>query len=264
MSGTLDQVLEMLGTERARAELMRRKLTDAMQYPAFVLIAAVCVMLFFILFVLPQFSSVLQDFGAKSDSALNVFIRLSDFLRANATLVLVASAGFIVGVWWLLRRPGTRAVAVNTISRIPGIAGIFDFYRTTLFCRNLGVLLGSGVSLTATLRILVDIMAVTGNVTTWTAAADRVRHGGKLSDALSASNNLPPMALRMLRLGEETGQLPALAGRVAEFYEQKLQRSLDRIVGIIGPLAIVTISAVVGGLIVSVMTALLSVTQLVG
>jgi len=79
-SGTLDQVLEMLGAERARAELMRRKLTDAMQYPAFVLIAAVCVMLFFILFVLPQFSSVLGDFGAKSDSALSIFIRLSEFL----------------------------------------------------------------------------------------------------------------------------------------------------------------------------------------
>ena len=153
---------------------------------------------------------------------------------------------------------------MNVVSRVPGIAGIFRFYRTTLFCRNLGVLLGSGVNLTATLRILVDIMAVTGSVATWTAAADRVRHGGKLSDALSASNSLPPMAVRMLRLGEETGQLPALAGRVAEFYETKLQRSLDRIVGIVGPLAIVTISAVVGGLIVSVMTALLSVTQLVG
>ncbi len=254
MSGTLDQVLEMLGAERARAELMRRKLTDAMQYPAFVLIAAVCVMLFFILFVLPQFSSVLQDFGAKSDSALSVFIKLSDFLRANATTVLLGCACSIAGIWWLLRRPGAGAAVVNAVSRVPGIAGIFRFYRTTLFCRNLGVLLGSGVNLTATLRILVDIMAVTGSVATWTAAADRVRHGGKLSDAL----------FRMLRLGEETGQLPALAGRVAEFYESKLQRSLDRIVGIIGPLAIVTISAVVGGLIVSVMTALLSVTQLVG
>jgi general secretion pathway protein F len=72
------------------------------------------------------------------------------------------------------------------------------------------------------------------------------------------------MAVRMLRLGEETGQLPALAGRVAEFYEVKLQRSLDRIVGIVGPAAIILISTVVGGLIVSVMTALLSVTQLVG
>ena len=264
VSGTLDQVLEMLGAERTRSEQMRRKLTDAMQYPAFVLVAAVCVMLFFILFVLPQFSSVLQDFGGKSDSALSVFIKLSDFLRANATPVLLACAGAVGLIWWLLRRPGAGAAVVNVVSRIPGISGIFRFYRTSLFCRNLGVLLGSGVNLTATLRILVDIMAVTGSVETWTAAADRVRHGGKLSDALSASNSLPPMAVRMLRLGEETGQLPALAGRVAEFYEQKLQRSLDRIVGIVGPLAIVTISTVVGGLIVSVMTALLSVTQLVG
>ena len=72
------------------------------------------------------------------------------------------------------------------------------------------------------------------------------------------------MAVRMLRLGEETGQLPVLAGRIAEFYESKLQRSLDRIVGIVGPLAIMVISIVVGGLIVSVMTALLSVNQVVG
>jgi general secretion pathway protein F len=263
VSGTLDQVLELLGTERARSEQMRRKLTDAMQYPIFVLIAAACVMLFFILFVLPQFSSVLQDFGAKQDTALSAFIRLSDFLRANATLMLLASAAAVAGIWWLLRRPGTGAAVMTAIARLPGISGVFRFYRTSLFCRNLGVLLGSGVNLTATLRILVDIMAVTGGEATWAAAADRVRHGGKLSDALSAASSLPPMAVRMLRLGEETGQLPALAARVAEFYEAKLQRSLDRIVGIVGPLAIVTISTVVGGLIVSVMTALLSVTQLV-
>jgi len=264
VSGTLDQVLEMLGAERARSEAMRRKLTDAMQYPVFVLIAAACVMLFFILFVLPQFSSVLQDFGAKSDTALSVFIRLSDFLRANATAALLTVAFTIAGLWWLFRRPGTTNAVVSVVARTPGISNIFQFYRTSLFCRNLGVLLGSGVNLTATLRILVDIMAVTGNVTVWTTAADRVRHGGKLSDALLASSNMPPMAVRMLRLGEETGQLPVLAGRVAEFYEAKLQRSLDRIVGIVGPLAIIAISTVVGGLIVSVMTALLSVTQLVG
>jgi general secretion pathway protein F len=264
VSGSLDSVLEMLGTERARAELMRRKVTDAMQYPAFVLFAAVCVMLFFILFVLPQFSTVLQDFGAKSDSALSVFIKLSDFLRANAVTVTLTVAWVVACLWWLLRRPGAAGKIMTAVSGVPGIAAVFQFYRTSLFCRNLGVLLGSGVNLTATLRILVDIMAVTGSVATWKAAADRVRHGGKLSDALLASSNMPPMAIRMLRLGEETGQLPVLAGRVAEFYEAKLQRSLDRIVGIIGPLAIIAISAVVGGLIVSVMTALLSVTQLVG
>jgi general secretion pathway protein F len=265
VSGTLDQVLEMLGAERARSEQMRRKLTDAMQYPAFVLLASGGVMLFFILFVLPQFSSVLQDFGTKSsDTTLSTFIKLSEFLRANATAALLTAAATIAGGWWLLRRPGTQAAIVSALSRLPGIGGIFQFYRSSLFCRNLGVLLGSGVNLTATLRILVDIMAVTGNEQGWSAAADRVRHGGKLSDALAVANSLPPMAVRMLRLGEETGQLPTLAGRVAEFYEAKLQRSLDRIVGIVGPLAIISISTVVGGLIVSVMTALLSVTQLVG
>ncbi|WP_024516016.1 type II secretion system F family protein [Bradyrhizobium sp. Tv2a-2] len=264
ISGTLDQVLEMLGAERARSEQMRRKLTDAMQYPAFVLVAAACVMLFFILFVLPQFSSVLQDFGASSDTALSYFLRLSDFMRANGTVLSLTAIAAIVSAWMVLRRREARAALVGAAARLPGLSSVFQFYRTSLFCRNLGVLLGSGVSLTATLRILVDIMAVTGRLDAWALAADRVRHGGKLSEALSASSSLPPMALRMLRLGEETGQLPVLAGRVAEFYEAKLQRSLDRIVGIIGPLAIITISTVVGGLIVSVMTALLSVTQLVG
>jgi general secretion pathway protein F len=264
LSGTLDQVLDMLGAERARSEQMRRKLTDAMQYPAFVLVAAGGVMMFFILFVLPQFSSVLQDFGNKSDTALAAFIKLSEFLRANATAVMLGAAAAIGASWWLLRRAGTRAALVSGVSRLPGVGTIFQFYRTSLFCRNLGILLGSGVNLTATLRILVDIMAVTGSEASWSAAADRVRHGGKLSDALAVASSLPPMAVRMLRLGEETGQLPALSGRVAEFYEAKLQRSLDRVVSIVGPLAIVTISTVVGGLIVSVMTALLSVTQLVG
>ena len=121
-----------------------------------------------------------------------------------------------------------------------------------------------GLTLTATLRILVDIMSAIGNGAEWGAAADRVRHGGKLSEALAATSILPAMATRMIRIGEETGQVPVLAGRIAEFYEAKLQRSLDRIVGIVGPAAIILISTVVGGLIVSVMSALLSVTQLVG
>jgi len=263
-SGKLTHILELIAIERARAEALRRKLSDALQYPAFVLLAAGCVLTFFILFVLPQFSSVLRDFGAKSDSAINTFLDFSDFLRGNATQILLAVVAFIVGAWLLLRRKGVRTAIIAEISRLPGISTIFNFYRAALFCRNLGILLSSDVTLTATLRILVDIMSVTGRVAPWTATADRVRHGGKLSDALAAAALLPPMAIRMLRIGEETGQMPTLSARIADFYEAKMQRSLDRVVGIIGPLAIISISVVVGGLIVSVMTALLSITQVVG
>jgi general secretion pathway protein F len=262
-SGTLDHILDVLGAERARSEALRRKLADALRYPAFVLFAALAVLTFFLTFVLPQFASVLRDFNAKLDTTVVVLLNLSDFVRAHTDGIALILVVALVTAWMLLRQARVRAAFMRTLSRLPLVRPVLGFHRTALFCRNLGVLLGSGVALTTTLRILSDMMMTTGDATDWTKTVERVRHGGKLSDALADTAALPPMAVRMLRLGEETGQLPMLAGRVAEFFEAKLQRSLDRVVGIAGPLAIITISIVVGGLIVSVMTALLSVSQIV-
>jgi len=263
-SGSLDQVLEVLADERSRTEALKRRLGDAIRYPLFVLGAAGCVLLFFLTFVLPQFASVLTDFGAKVDPFILGFLNFSTFLRNNSDAVLAIVAAVIAGTWLLLRQQGVRRGIVNAVTRLPAIRQVMTFYRTSLFCRNLGVLLGSGVNLTTTLRILVDMMSTAGPSEVWIDAAERVRHGAKLSDALSDTSALPAMAVRMLRLGDETGQLPMLAGRVAEFYEAKLQRTLDRVVGIAGPAAIIVISIVVGGLIVSVMTALMSVSQIIG
>jgi general secretion pathway protein F len=263
-SGALDHILEMLAAERARAEALRRKLVDALRYPAFVLLAAACVLFFFLTFVLPQFAAVLRDFGAKLDPMVATFLNLSDFMQHNKDIILGSVAAVLALIWLLLRRPRVRVMLFTQIARLPLIRAVMMFHRTALFSRNLGVLLAAAVPLTTTLRILVDMMATTSNPAVWTTAVERVRHGGKLSDALGDTAVLPPMAVRMLRLGEETGQLPMLAGRVAEFYEAKLHRSLDRVVGIAGPAAIITISIVVGGLIVSVMTSLLSVSQIVG
>lgn len=263
-SGSLDQVLEVLADERSRTEALKRRLGDAIRYPLFVLGAAGCVLLFFLTFVLPQFASVLQDFGAKVDPFILAFLNLSTFLRANSDAVLAITAAIVAGSWLLLRQESVRRGFMTTLTRLPVIREVMKYYRTSLFCRNLGLLLGSGVNLTTTLRILVDMMSSVGASAVWIDAADRVRHGAKLSDALADTKALPSMAVRMLRLGDETGQLPMLAGRVAEFYEAKLQRTLDRVVGIAGPAAIIVISIVVGGLIVSVMTALMSVSQIVG
>jgi general secretion pathway protein F len=263
-SGSLDQVLEVLADERSRTEALKRRLGDAIRYPLFVLGAAGCVLLFFLTFVLPQFASVLQDFNAKVDPIILGFLNLSTFLRANSDAVLAGLAAVIAATWLSLRQQSVRRGLMNVLTRLPAVREVMKYYRTSLFCRNLGLLLGSGVNLTTTLRILVDMMASVGSPVVWTDAADRVRHGAKLSDALAETQALPSMAVRMLRLGDETGQLPVLAGRVAEFYEAKLQRTLDRVVGIAGPAAIIVISLVVGGLIVSVMTALMSVSQIIG
>jgi general secretion pathway protein F len=263
-SGSLGEILEVLAAERARSEALRRKLSDALRYPAFVLGAALSVLLFFLLFVLPQFAAVLRDFNAKLDPTVLMFINLSEFLRAHGEMIGLLLVALIAGVWLTLRRPKARIAIVGFVAKLPLIKSILTFHRTTLFCRNLGVLLASAVPLTTTLRILVDMMGASSDPAVWMKMVERVRQGGKLSDALTDTAALPTMAVRMLRLGEETGQLPMLAGRVAEFYEAKLQRSLDRIVGIAGPAAIIVISIIVGGLIVSVMTSLLSVSQVIG
>jgi general secretion pathway protein F len=193
-----------------------------------------------------------------------MLLDLSDFVTTHVSSVALALIAVIATIWLALRRPRVRAAILRGVSKLPLAHSIMMFHRTALFCRNLSILLGSGVNLTPTLRILADMMVSTGHGATWERAVDRVRHGAKFSDALADTATLPAMAVRMLRLGDETGQLPMVAARVAEFFEIKLQRSLDRLVGIAGPAAIIVISFVVGGLIVSVMTALLSVSQVIG
>lgn len=263
-SGALEKILHVLANDRSRAETLRRKVTDALRYPAFLLFAASCVLVFFLMFVLPQFGSVLHDFGAKIDPIARAFLALSEFMNTQKELIGAAAIILFATALLLARHGKFRAAVITQAVRWPVIRTVATLHQTAIFCRNLEVLLSAGVSLTTSLRIIANMMAALGDAAVWTRVVERVRQGGKLSEALEESGSLPATAVRTLRLGEETGQLPVVAGRVAEFYETRLQRSLDRLVGIVGPLAIIMISTVVGGLIVSVMTALLSVTQSVG
>jgi general secretion pathway protein F len=264
LSGTLEKILQVLASDRKRAEKLRRKVADALRYPAFLLAAALCVLTFFLMFVLPQFGAVLHDFGAKIDPVAGTFLRLSEVMIAQKGVIATTIAILLAIGLFLIRQAKVRAAVIARLVRLPVVRTIVRLHLTAKFCRNLEVLLSTGVPLTTSLRILADMMATWGDGAGWTRIVERVRQGGKLSESLEESGSLPAMAVRILRLGEETGQLPVLAGRVAKFYESKLKRNLNRIVGLVGPLAIIIISTVVGGLIVSVMTALLSVSQSVG
>ncbi len=262
-SGALAATLEALAAERQRAEALSRRLVDTLRYPAFLLLAAGGVLLFFLLVVLPQFAGVFRDFQAKLDPVLVAFLGLSDLLRSQGQSIAAALLVVLLAGWIAARQRAVRRKAVETLGRLPVVGPIMDYRRTSLFCRNLGLLLSSGVTLAAALRILADAMEASGGSGKWSNIVERVRHGGRLSDALAATAALPPMAVRTIRLGEDSSQLPMLAVRIADFYETKLQRSLDHAIGMVGPVAIITISVIVGGLIVSVMTALLSVYQTV-
>ena len=259
----LPSILESMAAEGARAEALRRRIVDALRYPAFLLLAAFGVLTFFLTFVLPQFASVFSDFNAKPDPVLSTFLSLSAALRENGAYYAGGLAACLAALWYVWRQPRARAFLIRQAGRLPGIGVALAHHRTILFCRNLALLLGGGVALSSALRILVDVMGATGAPEGWSRVVDRVRRGGKLSEALAQESLLPATAVRTLRLGEETNQLAPLAKRIADYFEARLDRSIDRIVGVVGPAAIVLISAIVGGLIVSVMTALLSVNQMV-
>jgi general secretion pathway protein F len=194
---------------------------------------------------------------------LATFLALSDYLRSHMQSLAIGAVVFVLALVLILRQPAARGAVIGALGQLPFVKPTLEHYRTSLFCRNLGLLLSSGVPLPMSLRILSEIMTASGGFTQWSNMIDKVRQGGRLSEALTLARALPPMAVRTLRLGEDSGQLPMLAGRVADFYEAKLQRSMDRMLGIIGPIAIIFVSTIVGGLIVSVMTALISVNEVV-
>lgn len=134
-------------------------------------------------------------------------------------------------------------------------------HRCALFCRSLSTLLSQGVTLTDSLRVIANLFD--GGNGKLEEILMTVRRGSRLSDALSETNFLPSVAVRMLRVGEQTGELAGVAKRTAQLYETKLVNQLNRMTAIFGPAAIIFVSALIGSLIVSIMSALLSVNQMV-
>jgi len=263
-SGTLPVVLASIAAEREKSLRLKQKIVDALTYPAFLLVAVFCVLVFFIGFVLPQFSAVLTDMGAKADPNLLALLHASAYLAGHRRESLIGLAFLTTLVLVLLRTDKHRAVWMENLKRLPLLRSIDDDYRTAVFCRNFGNLIGHGVSLTEAIDLVGQSVARSGTRQLWESAREEVRQGRRVFDALGDIGDLSTVALRMLRIGEETGQMSALASRAADIFEARVERRIEKTIGIMGPAAIIAVSVMIGGLIVSVMSALMSVNQLVG
>jgi general secretion pathway protein F len=126
-SGALATVLEALAAERQRAEALRRRISDALRYPAFLLLAAGAVLQFFLNFVLPQFANIFRDFDAKLDPVLATFLRLSDLMRSNGQTIAAVSLVALLAGWFILRRRSTRRPIIRALARLPIVRPIMDY-----------------------------------------------------------------------------------------------------------------------------------------
>jgi general secretion pathway protein F len=259
-TGSLEQALETIAKERVKQEELASRIRAAIRYPAFLLFVSGGVLVFFLLFVVPQFAGVVRDFGTRPDALVATVIGISEGLRANGDLIAATAVALLALGLVASRYPRLRSSLTAPLLRLPLVRNVFVLRRTTLLCRSLGTLLGNGVHLTEALRLLADSSAGEAELA---IISDRVRRGERLFDALNQTSIVPALAARMLRVGEESGALASVAHRCADYYEGKLSEQVDKLTGFIGPAAIVLISVVIGTLILSVMSTLLSINQIV-
>jgi general secretion pathway protein F len=261
-SGKLDAVLRAIVEDRTRRELLNERFSAAIRYPIFLVTSAVLILLFFLIYVVPQFEPVFKDLGARLNSGAAFVLAASDWLRTNLDLFLGIFLAVVLSMWLALMNRDRRARIMSALASIPGIAGPMSDRRTARIVGTLGLLVSNGVALPATLKILREVITEPRLVSAIDNIHDQLRNGRRFADALAETDLLPPLAVRMLRVGDETGDLASIAAHASQFYEHKLGIGLDRLMGAIGPVTIVFVSVVIGALVVSIMSALLNITEL--
>ncbi|MBO0763977.1 MAG: type II secretion system F family protein [Hyphomicrobiaceae bacterium] len=261
-SGKLDAVLRAIVEDRVRRELLAERVGSAIRYPLFLVISAVLVLFFFLIYVVPQFEPVFNDLGGKLNVGAAFVVSASSWLNANLDLFLGQCLALVLGTWLVLRKGAWRDRVVAAMSALPGIAGPVGDRRTARIIGTLGLLIDNGVTLPTALKILREVITDPHYVAAVDGVHEQVRNGRRFADALADTDLLPPLATRMLRVGDEASDLPSIAKHAAELYEHRLAVGLDRLMGAVGPLTIILVSTVIGGLIVSIMSALLSITEL--
>jgi general secretion pathway protein F len=261
-SGKLDTVLRAIVEDRSQRQLLAERVTAAVRYPLFLVGSAAVILLFFLMYVVPQFEPVFRDLGGRLNAGAAFVVAASTWLHGNLDVFLGTCVALALSAWLVWTQQWAKAAMFATLASVPGIAGLMGDRRAARVISMLGLLVENGVPLPTALKIVRDIIAEPRHAAAAERVHQQVRNGRRFADALAETDLLPPLAVRMLRIGDETGDLALIARHAAQFYEHKFGISLDRLMGAVGPVTIILVSVVIGALIVSIMGALLSITEL--
>ncbi|MGH6808608.1 MAG: type II secretion system F family protein [Ensifer adhaerens] len=262
VAGNLDVTLQVIAQNRRRQSELRHRLTSALAYPCFLIFAAIGVFFFVLIVVVPQFDQALVETGNSSRGSEPLVFTLSRIAVGNRALLAYAGAALIGAAVFVARSDAVKAALISMLRYIPGFDTLLTQQRAVVFCSTLAMLSRSGVDLPTALRLIRDLMRDKNSANLVAGVLAEVRDGSRLTDALARVDFLPPYGLQILRVGETTGEADKAAWRVASYYETKLDRSIARATAIAGPLVLLAISAFIAWIIVSVITALLSLNEL--
>jgi general secretion pathway protein F len=261
-SGKLDESLSRLGETMERAENLRQTIVSSMVYPVMLMVIASSVILIMLLFVVPQFEDLFTDAGAKLPPMTQVIMGASHLVKYYGLYALgfVAVAIFLLYRW--VQQPAVRRLVDRQVLRIPVIGAIVRNAETARFARTLGSLVDGGVPLAGALAIAQRSLANTHMHDAVEKVAIGLRQGGGLSTPLAKTELFPPMAISFLRTGEETAQLGLMLSRLADVLDRDVRTAIARLITIMTPVITVTMAALVGTIIASIMSAILGFNDL--
>lgn len=263
-SGALESVLERLAGHLERAQEVRETITSAMIYPVVLVLVAVSAVLLLLAYVVPQFAQLFADVGEALPLSTRIVVASGELVRDYGVYLALAVAGGIALFWTALKRPKWRRRLDGLLLRAPLLGELLGRISTARFSATLATLLGNGVGLLEGLGIARAVVTNSVLDERLERVTERVREGTRLADALEEQAAAPALAVQMIRVGEESGELEAMLQRVAGVYERELQVGLKRLLSVLEPALILGLGLVVGGIVLSILVAILGVNELVG
>lgn len=253
-SGALEPVFERLSEQLEEGTELRAQVRSALLYPALMAVVA-CVGVGVLMgFVIPRFAAVLSDVGGTLPLSTRLLLGASAILVRFWWLWLLLSVGGVYAVWEALAQPAMRRRWHDVRLRWPWVGDIELKYATARFARTLGLLLKSGVPMLPALTIARASAANLVLREGLERATAQVAEGGALAPALGGT--LPPLALQMIAVGEESGRLEDLCARIADTYEQEVRRAVRTAMTLLEPVLILGFGALVGSIALAMLQAI--------
>ena len=260
-SGRLDEILDRLASYIEKTSTLQKKVKSAMVYPAVVSVMALIITTGMLTFVIPKFAGIFESLNAQLPLPTRILIQFSNFLRQYFILI----AGFIgMSIFLFLRLINTKKGRLWFDTKklsVPVFGPLLLKVAVSKFSRTLSTLVRSGVPILASLEI---VGRTSGNRLIELIIMDvrnSIKEGENISGPLGKKKVFPPMVVRMVSVGEETGELEKMLSKIADFYDTQVDTAVDGLTSIIEPLIIAFLAIVIGGIVIAMFLPILTLTS---
>ena len=258
MSGVLDRLVEHLERQRA----LRESVISATIYPAILVTVAIISLVVMLGFVVPQFEKLFAEMGDALPAPTRIVMGLGKAFTQYGLVIGIA----VVGLGWLvarwLRSPSGRSWWQARLLRLPLVGSIALKYQLTLFSRSLGTLLGNGVPMLTALHIATDTVGNLVLQQSLVRVALIVKEGGRVVQAIQSTGIFEPLAINLVRVGEETGRVGPMMLELAAILNREVETGIKRLLTLVEPVLILVLGVLIAAIIVSILMGILSVNDL--